>query len=331
MSDIERDHRELPRGIELIKGDYSGKHVVSLRQFDPESISLLFEITDRMRTAELREFVPGLLEGKHILLLFYEPSSRTRVSFDSAAQHLGARLSVENNPQVFSSVSKGETFEDTIRTFAKYTDMIVLRHPEIGSAEKAAKISEVPIINAGDGIGEHPTQALLDLFTIWEHTGRLEGLTGVAAGDIKNGRTVHSLLDGLSMYPGNTVYLLSPHELRLDRDDFEHYEAGGLNLVEIENPTDIPKDSSFWYWTRTQKERFASLEEYEAMANRYIVTPEFLNQHGNEDMVLLHPLPRVGEITEETDSDPRAHYFQQVQNGLHVRMALLTLVFGRRF
>lgn len=266
-----------------------------------------------------------------MVLLFYEPSSRTRGSFDAAVKQLGGQTVVVENPQQFSSVAKGETFGDTIRTFEAYSDAIVLRHPVTGSAAKAAEVAKhVPIINAGDGIGEHPTQALLDLYTIWEHTGRLSGLKGLIAGDILNGRTVHSLIRGLSLYEGNELYLLSPEELRLSREDREGFRSCGIKLVEIEDARQIPKDCDFWYWTRVQKERFESEDAYKKVNNKFIVTKKLLGEYGNTGMILMHPLPRVGEIAEEVDSDPRAVYLRsQIRNGMYVRMALLGLVLGR--
>lgn len=316
---------------EKINGNFGRKDILSLEQFDPASLEKLFKITQEM--SEIAKYASSsqVLSGNIITLLFYEPSSRTRGSFDAATKQLGGQTIVVENPQQFSSVAKGETFEDTIRTFEAYCDAIVLRHPSIGSAQKAAEAAKsVPVINAGDGIGEHPTQALLDLYTIFERTKTLSGLKGLIAGDIKNGRTVHSLLEGLSLYPNNTVYLLSPEQLRLQKPLLEKLKAKGLNIIEIQDSADIPKDCNFWYWTRVQKERFDNIEEYEKLKNRFIVTPQFLNDYGNENMILMHPLPRVGEITEDVDRDPRAVYLRnQIRNGMYVRMALLALVLGK--
>ena len=272
-----------------------------------------------------------ILKGNIATLLFYEPSSRTRASFDGATKQLGGQTVVIENPQQFSSVSKGETFEDTIQVFESYCDVIVLRHPDVGSALKAAEIAQfVPIINAGDGIGEHPTQALLDMFTVLEHAGKLSKLVGVFGGDIKNGRTIHSLLRGLSIFPNNTVYLLSPKQLRLQKEELEQYKKDGLTIYEVETMDDLPKDADFWYWTRVQKERFKTEAEYKKVNNKFIVTPNIFNKKASKKTILMHPLPRVGEITPEVDSDPRAQYLRtQVRNGMYVRMALLALVLGR--
>jgi aspartate carbamoyltransferase catalytic subunit len=316
---------------EKINGNFKGKDILSMEQFDPNSITRLFKITKIMSEIGKNAKPSKILTGKLFTLLFYEPSSRTMNSFDAAAKQLGGNTLVEKDPKNFSSVAKGETFKDTIRTFESYCDAIVIRHPQVGKAREAATVAEkVPIINAGDGIGEHPTQALLDLYTIWEKTGTLSGLKCLFAGDIKNGRTVHSLLKALSLYPNNTAYLLSPDLLKLDKGMLGELKTKGLNIVEIDKTEDIPKDSNAWYWTRVQKERFDNQEDYEKVKNKFIVTPELLKEYGNDKMILMHPLPRVGEITEDVDKDPRAVYLgNQVRNGMYIRMALLTLVLGK--
>lgn len=315
---------------EKISGNFKGKDILSMEQFDPSSLKKLFKKTKKMSEIAKNAKPNTSLKGNIVTLLFYEPSSRTRGSFDAAAKQLGGQTIVVENPQQFSSVAKGETFEDTIRTFEAYCDAIVLRHPRSGSAQKAAEAAKfVPIINAGDGIGEHPTQALLDLYTIWEKTGTLSNIKGLITGDIKNGRTVHSLLKALSLYPNNIVYLLSPEQLKLDRVLFEELKVKGLNIVEIDKTEDIPKDCNFWYWTRVQKERFENEEEYEKLKNIFIATPQLLKDYGNSYMILMHPLPRVGEITADVDEDSRAVYLRnQVRNGMYIRMALLALILG---
>lgn len=314
-----------------INGKFKGKDIVSLDQFSPSDIKLLFSHVPKMKNIAANAKPSDILKGNIVTLLFYEPSSRTFGSFGAAIKQLGGQTVDILNPQQFSSVSKGETLEDTIRVFEAYCDAIVIRHPERGSVQKAADAAFfVPVINAGDGIGEHPTQTLLDMYTIYEKFGRLDNLTGVIAGDILNGRTVHSLLLGLSKYKGNTLYLLSPQQLRLSRDDFLFYTKKGLKLIEIEKESDMPKNAQFWYWTRVQKERFKDLEEYKKVNNKFIVTKELLDTYGNKDMILMHPLPRVGEIETSVDSDPRAVYLRsQIRNGMYVRMALLALILGK--
>lgn len=314
-----------------IDGDFFQKDILSLSQFDTNSILHLFDVAEKMRFIAKNSLPSDILKGTISTLLFYEPSSRTRASFDAAIKQLGGQTVVVENPQQFSSVSKGETFEDTIRVFESYSDAVILRHPEIGSSKKAAKTAQnVPIINAGDGIGEHPTQALLDMMTIFENSKTLSNLVGVCGGDIKNGRTIHSLLKGLSLFQGNTIYLLSPNLLKLDRKDLEKYKKAGLKIIEIEDMAQIPKNADFWYWTRVQKERFKNIEEYKTVNNNFVVSSKNFNKFAGKKTILLHPLPRVGEILEELDKDPRSQYLkEQVRNGMYIRMALMGLVLGK--
>ncbi|MBI2034698.1 MAG: aspartate carbamoyltransferase [Candidatus Levybacteria bacterium] len=317
--------------IRKINGNFRGKDILSLEQFDANSIKKLFTITAKMSKIAKHARPSDLLKGNIVTLLFYEPSSRTFGSFSAAVKQLGGETVEIQNPQQFSSVSKGETLEDTIRVFEAYCDAIVIRHPNIGTAKIAADEAQfVPIINAGDGVGEHPTQGLLDLYTIYEKFHKLDMLTGVIAGDLRNGRTVHSLLQGLALESNNRIYLLSPKELRLKKADFFYYKKLGLTLIEIDNENDIPKNAHFWYWTRVQKERFKNLAIYEKVKNRFIVTQKLLKQKGNTHMIIMHPLPRVGEIDTDVDKDPRAVYLRsQVRNGMYVRMALIAMVLGK--
>ncbi len=314
-----------------INGDFKGKDIISLDQFTQKDIKILFSQVPKMREIALKAKPSKIIAGKIVVLLFYEPSSRTFGSFSAAIKQIGGQTVEILNPQQFSSVVKGETFEDTIRVFEAYSDAIVLRHPIVGAASNAAAMSKfVPIINAGNGIGEHPTQALLDLYTIYEKFQRLDNLTGVVSGDLLNGRTVHSLIRGLSLFKNNKLFLLSPKALSLSKKDYLSFSKRGIVLAEITNEKDIPKNAHFWYWTRVQKERFDSLEDYKKVKNRYIVTKKLLDQYANKDMILMHPLPRVGEIATEVDNDPRAVYLRsQIRNGMYVRMALLALVLGK--
>ena len=314
-----------------INGHFTGKDILSLDQFSPSDIQLLFKHVSDMAKIAKNAKASDLLKGNIVTLIFYEPSSRTFGSFSASVKQLGGQTVEIQNPQSFSSVSKGETLEDTMRVFEAYCDVIVIRHPVQGTAEKAAEACRaVPIINAGDGVGEHPTQALLDLYTIYEKHGRLDNLTGLAAGDILNGRTVHSLIKGLSLYEGNTLYLLSPEQLRLSKTDYDKFSKKGIKLIEISNENEIPKDCDFWYWTRVQKERFTDMQEYESVKNKFIITPKLLAEYGNENLIIMHPLPRVGEIETTIDDDDRAVYLKsQIRNGMYVRMALVALVLGR--
>ena len=225
-----------------------------------------------------------------------------------------------------SSAVKGETLEDAIRVFSNYSDLIVIRHPENGAAKRAADVTDTPVINAGDGYGEHPTQALLDLYTIRNRFKKLNNLTGLIAGDLLYGRTVHSLLRGFSLFSGNIIYLLSPQRLRLPRDLFERFSKK-IKLIEITSEKEIPENCHFWYWTRVQKERFSDLKEYEIIKTSFVITPELLKKKGGKQTIIMHPLPRVGEIDSRVDSDRRALYLtEQIRNGLYVRMALLQLI-----
>lgn len=304
------------------------RDVLSLSQFDSTSISHLFQETDRIISLhEAGKAIPHGLNGRIIALLFFEPSSRTFGSFSSAVKRLGG-ATIEIHDSKNLSASKGESFHDTIKTFESYSDGLIIRHPLIGSVARAAGIAEIPVINAGDGIGEHPTQALLDLYTIRKHHKRLDNLKVVVGGDLLNGRTVHSLLKGLSMHKGNEIYLLAPSELRLESELETEFTKAGLKLHTIESEDDIPGDADIWYWTRVQKERFVKEDDYEKVKNRFIVTPELMEKKAQKDMILMHPLPRVGEITEDVDTDPRAVYFEQMRNGLFLRMALLNSVFS---
>ncbi len=311
-----------------INGKFKGKDIISLDQFSPKDISILFKLTKKMKAIGYNAKPSSVLAGKIVTLLFYEPSSRTFGSFGASVKQLGGQTIEIQDPQHFSSVSKGETLEDTIRVFEAYCDAIVIRHPVAGTAKIAAATAKyVPIINAGDGIGEHPTQTLLDLCTIQEKEGKLDNLTGVMAGDLLNGRTVHSLLRGLSLYRKNTVYLLSPQELKLSKEDYQKFSSLGVKLIEIESDKDIPKNADFWYWTRVQKERFKSLAEYERLKTRFVVTKDLVGKKTGKNTIIMHPLPRVGEIDPAIDDDPRAVYLSsQIRNGMYVRMALLSLV-----
>lgn len=314
-----------------INGKFKGKDILSLDQFTPKDISLLFSKVGRMKKIGANARPSDVLKGNIVTLIFYEPSSRTMGSFSAAVKQLGGQTIEINDPQHFSSVAKGETLEDTIRVFEAYSDAIVIRHPVAGTAEAAANAAKfVPIINAGDGIGEHPTQALLDLYTIYEKFKRLDNLEILFAGDMLNGRTVHSVLRGISKFKKNKVFLLSPKELKLRRSDITHFKELGLEIKEIEHETDIPKDLDVWYWTRVQKERFKDIKDYEKMKNKFVVTKKLLDTYAKKRMILMHPLPRVGEIETDVDEDPRAIYLKtQIRNGMYVRMALVALVLGK--
>jgi len=314
-----------------IHGDFRNKDILSLDQFAVEDLHTLFGLADEMKQLVLHHRASSLLTGFVVSLLFFEPSSRTFASFASAVKRLGGETIEIQNPETVSSVSKGESFEDTIRTFEAYTDAIVLRHYRAGSAQVAADTASVPLINAGDGNNEHPTQTLLDLYTIYNQFGRLDNLTCLLAGDPLNSRVIHSMMRGLSLFENNRVYLLSPEQLRLKRNDLFYWGERGISIEEIDHEKDIPACCDLWYWTRIQKERFASPQEYESVMQRgFIVTPELLHARAGKHTIVMDPLPRVGTVDPAVDADERAVYFRsQIRNGLYIRMALLALVLGR--
>lgn len=311
------DRREAP---------FYGTSILAVSQFTRDDLEYIMGVAREMREMVERVGTFDLLKGKILANLFYEPSTRTASSFLAAMERLGGSV-IPINEVRYSSVAKGESLPDTIRTLESYADVIVLRHPEVGSAELAAQYAKKPIINGGDGIGEHPTQALLDFFTIQEHLGRVDGLTVSMLGDLKYGRTVHSLARLLSLYDVTLNYV-SPDILRMPPDLVAELEARRISQSESTELDDYIEETDVLYVTRVQKERFEDLEEYERVKNLYVITPETMEQ-AKQEMILMHPLPRVGEISMEVDADPRAAYFSQMESGLYVRMALLAMVLGK--
>jgi len=303
--------------------------ILSVDQFSKADVDLVFATAKKMEHVVKTKGAVDILKGKIVTALFYEPSSRTFGSFITAIQRLGGGFIPIQGVQ-FSSVVKGETLSDTVRVFANFSDAIVLRHPEVGSAKIAAEFSDKPIINAGDGVGEHPTQALLDLFTITNHFGKADKLTVTMAGDMLNGRTVHSLTKLLSLYKGVKLNLVSPDILRFPREIFTKLKERGVVIHEQEKLADLLPSTDVLYVTRVQKERFSDLASYERVKHYYIVTPQLLKSFKRTGIV-MHPLPRVGEITMDVDLDKRAVYMtEQMRNGMYVRMALLALVLHKK-
>jgi len=305
---------------------YYGKDILSVKQFTREDLEYIFGVAHEMREMVQRVGSFDLLKGKILANLFYEPSTRTSSSFTSAMERLGGSL-IPINEVHYSSVAKGESLPDTIRTLECYADVIVLRHPDVGASALAAKYARKPIINAGDGVGEHPTQALLDAFTIYEELGTLDGLTVTMLGDLKYGRTVHSLGRLLSLYDVKVNYV-SPDILRIPEEIFKEVEEQGISQAEFTSLEPVISETDVLYVTRVQKERFEDLEEYEKVKNAFVITPDTIKT-AKERMIILHPLPRVGEISMAVDDDPRAAYFRQMEYGLYVRMALLAMVLGK--
>ena len=317
--------RHLPFG-EKRDSRFYGQHILTVAQFDKTDLATIFEVAQEMRAMVQRVGSFDLLKGKVLTNLFYEPSTRTSSSFAAAMQRLGGSVIQINNVQ-FSSVSKGESLPDTIRTLEAYSDAIVLRHPERGSADMAARYARKPVINAGDGPGEHPTQALLDTFTIREELGQLDGLTVTLLGDLKHGRTVHSLVQLLALHNVRLNYV-SPESLRLPADLHAHLAAAGVDQHEQPDLAAVLPETDVLYVTRVQKERFTDMAEYERIQGSYVINAALLRS-ARKRMIVMHPLPRVGEIDMEVDNDPRAAYFRQMEYGMFVRMALLALVLGK--
>jgi aspartate carbamoyltransferase catalytic subunit len=305
----------------------TGHDILSVSQFDPDKLSYIFGRAREMRKMVERVGGVDLLKGKVLACLFYEPSTRTSASFIAAMERLGGSVIPITQGVQFSSISKGETLADTIRVLEQYADVIVLRHPEIGSASEAAAAASVPVINAGDGPGEHPTQALLDLFTIREELGTVDGLKVAMVGDLRYGRTVHSLTKLLLQY-NVSLRFVAPEILRLPLKVMNEVIDSGLNVRETHDVADVIENADVLYVTRVQKERFTDLAQYEEVKNYYEITPEIMAM-AKKKMVVMHPLPRVGEIHDSVDADPRAAYFRQVRNGMYIRMALLAAVLGR--
>lgn len=303
-------------------------HVIEAQQFDRSTLTGLFDLAARMEPLARSG---GCAKYPHSIMatLFYEPSTRTRFSFETAMHRLGGRVISTENAAEFSSVSKGETLEDTIRILNGYADVIVLRHYEVGSAVRAAAASRVPVINAGDGAGQHPTQALLDLYTIQREIGRLNGLRIAMVGDLAQGRTVRSLAYLLGKFDDVRMWFVAPPLLRMKEDILQHLRERGVEYEEEDSLEKVLPEVDVVYQTRIQKERFGDrTADYEQCRGLYVINQASLDLM-RPDAIIMHPLPRVGEIAPVVDSDPRAAYFRQAQNGLFVRMALLTLLLDR--
>ncbi|CAM8995171.1 unnamed protein product [Rhodiola kirilowii] len=299
--------------------------VLEAQQFDRDILNAIFEVAREMEGVEKNS--PGtILKGYLMATLFYEPSTRTRLSFESAMKRLGGEVLTTENAREFSSAAKGETLEDTIRTVEGYSDIIVMRHFESGAAKKAAVTAVIPVINAGDGPGQHPTQALLDMYTIQREIGRLDGIKVGLVGDLANGRTVRSLAYLLARYKDVKIYFVSPDVVKMKDDIKDYLTSTGVEWEESTDLVEVASKCDVVYQTRIQRERFGErMDLYEAARGKYIVDKTIL-QAMQKHAVVLHPLPRLDEITVEVDDDPRAAYFRQAKNGLYIRMALLKLL-----
>jgi aspartate carbamoyltransferase len=346
------------------------QHILSVEQFTPDTLEALFALAQRMDRQVAEGRVEPLLAGKIVANVFYEASTRTDLSFQAATQRLGGRVITTAGGVHYSSVTKGESLHDTIKTIACYSDAIVIRHPERGAAREAAAASDAlrmamhspaPIINAGDGIGEHPTQALLDLYTVKDRFGAdIDGLTIGFVGDLRNGRTVHSLIKLLAIDRCHVnVVCIAPESLSMPQEYIEFARSREMPVEETQDLQEAIRHVDVLYVTRVQRERFVAqqledlsakvyglpyevldvgrrdalrplaemnaAQEYLAARDTYVVDPMMLSL-AKQEMIVMHPLPRVNEIPEQVDSDDRAYYFRQVQNGLYIRMALLASV-----
>ena len=305
---------------------WSGRSVVSVKQFERHDLEEILSVAHEMREVVTRIGTWDLLKGKILANLFYEPSTRTSSSFIAAMQRLGGAVIPITGVQ-FSSVAKGESLPDTVRTLGAYADVVVLRHPEVGSSLLASRYAGCPVINAGDGIGEHPTQALLDLFTITEELGQPDGLTVTLLGDLKFGRTVHSLARVLSLYDVK-LRLVSPAQLPMPEEILAELRGKGVEFTSHTSLDDVLAETDVLYVTRVQKERFDDLVLYEELKHAFSITAETM-AGAKARTILMHPFPRVGEISMDVDDDPRAVYFKQMRYGMYVRMALLAMVLGK--
>lgn len=306
--------------------EFKGADILSAKQFNRGDIETVLRMAAKMEPFASKKKWGDLLQGKLLASLFYEPSTRTRLSFETAMNRLGGRV-ISSVGMQFSSLTKGETLYDTGRIVENYADIIVMRHSEDHSAEKLAHGANVPVINAGDGANEHPTQSLLDLYTIQKELGKIDGLTVAMVGDLKFGRTVHSLAQMLSHFDVELIFV-SPPELKMPEPICRAMKEKNISYKETTDMAEAMKWADVLYMTRIQHERFEDPKEYEKHKGSYVLTRELIEEK-NPKLVVMHPLPRIWEIQENVDDVPGAAYFRQVANGVAVRMALLALVLGK--
>ncbi len=305
--------------------DFKNRDVISIKDFSKEEINYILNYTKKMVPYAKGEKHTDILREKILSSLFFEPSTRTRLSFESAMNRLGGRVIGFADPSA-TSQKKGESLADTIRMADSYADAIVIRHPQEGAARLSTEFAESPVLNAGDGAGQHPTQCLLDLFTIITERKKIKGNKIVLLGDLKYGRTVHSLAYALSLL-GAELTFVSPESLKMPKEVINECKEFGVEPSSISNLERAVKDADVLYVTRIQKERFPDAEEYNRVVGMYKVDIDLL-KHAKEDLIIMHPLPRVVEIDPEVDKTPYALYFKQAFNGVPVRMALLSLILG---
>ena len=299
------------------------KDLISIRDFTKEEILHVLETAKEFERNREQNF----LEGKVIASLFFEPSTRTRLSFETAINRLGAKV-IGFSDATNTSQSKGETLKDTIKMVNNYVDMIVMRHPLEGSSRYASEVATVPVVNAGDGANQHPSQTLLDLYSILQTQGTLEGLTINMVGDLKYGRTTHSLLQAMSHFNPKFIFT-APAELKMPKEYKDFLDAKGIGYIETDSLEEHLNDCDILYMTRVQQERFTDPMEYERVKDVYTLNASMLGTV-KENMKILHPLPRVTEIAQDVDETPYAYYFKQAENGLYVRMAIISYLLGYR-
>jgi len=305
------------------KAEFKGKHFISMGDYSRAQLDYILDVADEM--VKIEKQGSDLARGKVLASLFFEPSTRTRLSFESAMFRLGGSVTTVADPMT-SSAKKGESFEDTIRTVMNYVDIIAMRHPDNDAALRAAKVSTVPYINGGSGTWEHPTQTMLDLHCIRYAKGGIDGLTIGMVGDLKNGRTVHSLLKALRNYDVK-AYCIAPDALKMKQEVLDEVKDK-IEVVEVSDlPATMPK-LDVVYMTRVQRERFASQEEYDKVKDSYIMDRRMVQKHGKKDVAIMHPLPRVNEISTDVDDLPNAWYFRQMKHGIYTRMAVIALALG---
>ena len=306
--------------------DLKGMDILHGAQFARDELEHVLNLAAAMRERLEQKRALDLMKGGIMGALFFEPSTRTRLSFETAMHRLGGDV-VGFASAGTTSAAKGESLADTIRTVDQYVDVIVIRHPMIGSANEAAKVAEAPVMNGGDGAGQHPTQAILDLFTIQSERGSVDGNTIVLCGDLKNGRTVHAGIELYRHYDCKLIFV-APERLRMPQEITSRLRENGVQVVEMTDLEEALPAADVLYMTRIQKERFEDPSEYERLKGSYILSREMVERI-NPAVTVLHPLPRVNEITTDVDSLPGAAYFRQVKNGVFVRMALIAMVTGR--
>ena len=297
------------------------KSLISIRDFSKEEILHILSVAREMEATGSCK----LLDGKVVACLFFEPSTRTRLSFETAANRLGARV-IGFSDVTNTSISKGESLKDTIKMVSNYVDIIVMRHPLEGAARYASEVCDIPVVNAGDGANQHPSQTLLDLYTILETQGRLEGVTINMVGDLKYGRTVHSLLQAMSHFNPEFIFT-APEELRLPAEYKVFMDGRGIPYKETPSLQEYLNDCDILYMTRVQQERFSDPMEYEKVKDVYRLDRSMLSCV-RPNMKILHPLPRVGEIASDVDDTPYAYFYKQAENGMYVRMAIIAYLLG---